>query len=201
MKHNKENLEGIVSKLKEQGINAGKKEEEKIISSAKEEAKKLIAEAEAKSKAIVEEAKNKASSMQQNAQTAIAQASRDMVEATKISVLNYLKSVFGEECKSLFKQEQYLQELLKAVLASISGDKSVKVAPEMQKDMEAFLLSEGLKDKVTLQPLLASEAKIEVTSAEKEGVSFVLSSEDVEAGLFSLLNKELVDRITKSQEG
>ena len=56
----------------------------------------------------------------------------DMVEATKIAVLNYLKSVFGKECNTLFTETQYLQELLKAVTRSISGNKSIKVAPEMQ---------------------------------------------------------------------
>ena len=38
MKHNKENLEGIVSKLKEQGINAGEEEKQRIIDAAKAEA-------------------------------------------------------------------------------------------------------------------------------------------------------------------
>lgn len=200
MKHNKENLEGIVSKLKEQGINAGEEEKQRIIDNAKAEAEKLISEAKAKSNTIIEEAKVKADQAEKNAQTAIAQASRDMVEATKIAVLKYLKSVFGKECRTLFTQEQYLKELLKAVLGSISGKKSVKVAPEIQKEMEAFLISEGLKDEVSLKPLSASKAKIKVKSTDKEGISFVLSRKDVEAGLFSLLNKDLVDRITKAQE-
>lgn len=200
MKHNKENLEGIVSKLKEQGINAGEEEKQRIIDNAKVQAEQLIAEAKAKSEAIVVEAETKASQMEQNAQTAIAQASRDMVEATKIALLNYLKSVFGEECRSLFTEERYLKELLKAVLESISGNKSVKVSPEMLKDMEAFLLTESLKDEVSLKPLSSSKAKIKIKSDDKEGISYVLSRKDVEAGLFSLLNKDLVDRIKKGQE-
>ena len=149
---------------------------------------------------IVDEAEVKAAQAEKNAQTAIAQASRDMVEATKIAVLKYLKSVFGEECRTLFTQEQYLQELLKAVLGSISGNKSVKVAPELQKDMEAFLLKEALNEEVTITPLSKSKAKIKVKSTDKQGISFVLSRKDVEAGLFSLLNKDLVDLITKAQE-
>ncbi len=116
MSQNKENLEGIVSKLKKQGIDAGEEEKQRIIENAKAQAEQLISEAKAKSKTIVEEAELKAAQAKKNAQTAIAQASRDMVEATKIAVLKYLKSVFGKECKTLFTQEQYLKELLKAVL-------------------------------------------------------------------------------------
>ena len=200
MEHNKKNLEGIVSKLKEQGINAGKEEKQKIIDSANAEAEKLISEAKAQGESIIKEAQNKAAMAEKNAKTAIAQASRDMVEATKISVFKYMKSVFGKECKTLFKQEEYLEQLLKAVIDSVSGKKSVKLAPEMMEKMEGFLIKEGLKEEVSLKPLSVSKTKIKVKCTEKEGVSLVLSSKDVEASLFSLLNKDLVDRITKAQE-
>lgn len=200
MSYNKENLEGIVSKLKEQGINAGEVEKNKIIENAKAEAAKLIADAKANSETIIKEAETKAAQTEKNAQTAIAQASRDIVEATKMAVLKYLKSVFGAECKTLFTNEQYMQELLKAVLDSISGKKSVKVAPEVKEGLEAFLLKAALKDEVTLKPLSQSKAKIKMKSEGKDGVSFVLSAEDVEDALFALLNKDLVDRITKAQE-
>ena len=200
MTKNKENLEGIVSKLKEQGVNAGEAEKQRIIENAKQEAEKLIAEAKATSKRIVEEAETKASQAEKNAEKAIAQASRDMVEATKITILNHLKKVFGKECKTLFRQEEYLQELLKVVIDSISGKKSIKIQPELHKEMEAFLLKEALQEEVTLQPLSASKAKIKVKSTDKDGISFVVSSKEIESGLFSLLNKDLVDRIIKSQE-
>lgn len=200
MSQNKKNLEGIVSKLKQQGINAGELEKEKIIENARTEAEKIISEAKANSKTIIDEAENKAKQIEKNAQTAISQASRDMVEATKIAVLKYLKSVFGKECKTLFTEEKYLQELLKAVIDSISGKKSVKVAPEVQKNMEAFLLKKAMNKEVTLEPLSKSKAKIKMKLEGKDGLSFVLSSEDVEAALFSLLNKDLVDRIAKARE-
>ena len=200
MKQNKENLEGIVAKLKEQGINAGEEEKQRIIENAKQQAEKIIADAKASGKTIIEEAEVKATQAEKNAQKAINQASRDMIEATKIAILKHLKVVFGNECKALFKQEDYLKELLKVVIDSISGKKTIKVAPELQKEMQAFLLKEALQEEVTLQPLAASKAKIEVASTEKEGLSFVVSSEEIENGLFSLLNKDLVDRITKSQE-
>jgi V/A-type H+-transporting ATPase subunit E len=200
MTQNRENLEGIVSKLKEQGVNAGEAEKQRIIENAKQEAEKLIAEAKATSKKIVEEAETKASQAEKNAEKAIAQASRDMVEATKITILNHLKKVFGKECKTLFRQEEYLKELLKVVIDSISGKKSIKVPPELLNKMEAFILKESLQEEVTLKPLSASKAKIKIKSTDKEGISFVVSSKEIEAGLFSLLNKDLVERITKNQE-
>lgn len=200
MKQNRENLEGIVSKLKEQGINSGEAEKQRIIENAKKQAEELIADAKATGKAIIKEAEAKASQTEKNAQKAIAQASRDMIEATKIALLNHLKSVFGKECKTLFHREEYLKELLKVVIDSIAGKKSIKVPPELQKEMEAFLIKEALQEEITLKPLSASKAKIKVKSTDKEGISFVVSSKEIEIGLFSLLNKDLVERITKSRE-
>lgn len=200
MNDNKENLEGIVLKLKEQGINAGEAEKQRIIDEAKRQAETLIAEAEAQKKTIIEEADIKAEQAEKNAQTAMKQASRDMIEATKVAVLKYMESIFGNLSESLFTQNQYLQELTKAVVTSIEGSKTVSVSAETLKAMEAFIVKTGLDKEVTLQPLANSEAKIVVQSAENSGVQFVLSDSDVQQALFSLLNKDLVERITKNRE-
>lgn len=200
MNNTKENLEGIVSKLKEQGINSGEKEKQRIIAEAKKQADAMISEAEALKENIIEKANTQAAQTKKNAEIAIAQASRDMVEATKIAILDYLKSVFGKECDNLFTQKQYLQELVNLVIESVPGNKTVNVSPELQKDMEEYLLKEALNDNVTLKPLLNSDAKIELKSTDKKGVQFVLSSEDVKNGMFALLNKDLIQRINKIQE-
>ena len=55
MSDNKTNLEGLVSKLKEQGIDAGNEEKARIIASAREEAAQIKADAEKKSQDIIEE--------------------------------------------------------------------------------------------------------------------------------------------------
>ncbi len=200
MNENKENLEGIVSKLKEQGINAGEVEKQHIIDEAKKQAEALISEAEAQKLTIIEEANIKAEQVQKNAQTAMKQASRDMLEATKVAVLKYMESIFGDLSESLFTRDQYLEELTKAVVASIDGKKDVAVPPATLKGMQAFIVKEGLKEEVTLQPLANNEAKIVVQSTENSGVQFVLSDSDVQQALFALLNKDLVERITQNQE-
>jgi len=200
MSDNKENLEGIVSKLKEQGINAGEAEKQRIVDEAKKQAEALIAEAEAQKLTIIEEANTKAEQAEKNAQTALKQASRDMIEATKVAVLKYMESIFGNLSESLFTQDQYLEELTKAVVASINGNKTVEVPPATLKGMQAFIIKAGLKEEVSLQPLANSEAKIAVHSTENSGVQFVLSDSDVQQAMFTLLNKDLVERITKNQE-
>jgi V/A-type H+-transporting ATPase subunit E len=200
MNSNKENLEGIVSKLKEQGITAGEEEKLRIIDNAKRQAERMLSEAEAEKRKIIEEARTYAEQTEKNARIAITQASRDMVEATKIAILDHLQLIFGNQAECLFSREQYLEELVKVVVESVSGNKTVSVPADKAKEMEAFILKQALNEQVELKPLVDNSLKIVVNSTDNEGVQFVLSNQDVEDGLFSLLNKDLVKRITLGKE-
>jgi V/A-type H+-transporting ATPase subunit E len=197
---NQENLEGIVSKLKEQGIYAGETEKKRLIDDANRKVEKMIADAEAKSKLILEKAEADAAQIEKNSKAAISQAARDMVEATKIAITNHLKNVFGNQCESIIKQEEYLQALLKAVLGQIQGDKIVEVSPEQVEKMQSFIADSALKNGIEVKPLAKSEAKISVTCKENEGIQFVITSKDIEDGLFSLLNQDLIERISSNKE-
>jgi V/A-type H+-transporting ATPase subunit E len=201
MENNKENLEKLVQKLREQGINAGEQEKERIVEEARLEAQEIVAKAEEAAREIVDEARKKAEQVEANATSSMAQASRDMVEATRMSVLNFLKAAFGEQVGDLFTKEQYLGELVKAVVEAIPGDKEVSIPEASLKKMEAFLLKHSTAGKVVLKPLGESGTKIVVESTDKGGLQFVLSKQDVEDGLFTMLNQELVERITKGQGG
>jgi V/A-type H+-transporting ATPase subunit E len=200
MEKNKENLEGIVSKIKEQGINAGEQEKQRIIDGARKQAEQILSDAKTQSNEIIERAKEETAQLERNSRTAIIQASRDMLEATRTAVLEYLKSVFGEQCESLFTQKQYLEKLLSLMLETIPGNKTVEIPEALLKDMEAYLLKEATKEDVVMKPLAHNEAKIVITSAGKAGLRYVLSAEDLEEGMFSLLNKNIVERITQKQE-
>lgn len=197
---NQENLEGIISKLKEQGIKAGETEKSRLLEVANEKSEKILAEAEAKSKEIIDKAKNHAAQIEKNSNAAILQAARDVVEATKIAITKHLQKVFGKQCESIINQEEYLKELLKAVLEIIPGNKTIEVSPAMVQKMQSFIVSIALKEGIVVKPLEKSESKISVTCDNNEGIQFVITSKDIEEGLFSLLNKDLVERINNIKE-
>lgn len=197
---NQENLEGIVSKLKEQGVKAGETEKKRLIDSGNEKVEKMLADAEAKSKKIIEKATNDAAQIEKNSNAAISQAARDMVEATKIAITKHLKNIFGKQCESLINQEEYLKELLKVVLETIQGNKTVEVSPEQVEKMQSFISASALKNGIEVKPLAKSEAKISATCKDNEDIQFVITSKDIEDGLFSLLNQELLERINNNKE-
>ena len=200
MNNHKENLENIVSKLKQDGIQAGETEKHRFIEDARKQAEVLLAEARKQAKEIIDEAKAKTEQLENNARTALAQASRDITEATKVAIIKHLQSVFGEQGKNLFTQKEYMEVLLKTTLESISGQKKVTVPEPIMKDMQEFLISESLNKEVELKPLAGSHPTIIIEPTGNNGLQFVLSSDDVEKGLFSLVNKDLVKRITQTTE-
>jgi V/A-type H+/Na+-transporting ATPase subunit E len=198
--NNIENLEGIISKLKNQGIEAGESEKQRIISAAKEKADKIISDAEAMGKEILDKAKASADQMEKNAKASINQASRDVIEATKITILNKLKETFRKQGEHLLTQEEYLKELLKVVTQMLPGKKTIEVPAPLVKKMQDYLVKETLADGMEIKPLPKNEAKITVTQDIKDGVQFVVTSKDIENAVFSLINKDMVELITKSRE-
>jgi V/A-type H+-transporting ATPase subunit E len=198
---NQENLEGIILKLKEQGIQAGETEKSTILEAANEKANKIIADANAKSKEIIDKANVEAAQIEKNSKAAISQAARDFTEGTKIAIIKHLQSTFEKQCETLLNQEEYLKELLKIVVEMIPGNKTVMVSPELVQKMESFIVKTAFAKDTEIKPLDKSEAKISVTCTNNKEIQFVLTSKDIQDGLFSLLNKELVERISNSREG
>lgn len=197
---NIENLEGIISKLKNQGINAGESEKKRILDAAKVEAEKIIADAKNKSKDLVQKAEADAKQMEKNAKTAINQASRDIIEATKIEIIHKLKTIFKLQSNELFTQEQYLQELLKLVTQMMPESRNVQVPASLAKQMQDYIIKQALNEKLQIKPLPNNEAKIILSKHDDDDLQFVLSSQDIEEALFSLVNKELIETIIKNRE-
>lgn len=196
----KENLEGVVNKLKEQGVKAGEDEKHKIVDAARKEAEQIVTDAKLESQKIIENAKAQADQSEKNAKAAISQAARDMVEATKISMIDHLKGAFGKKCENLFTQEDYLKVLLEKVVEQISGNKTAEVPADIAGKMENYLVNTAFKNEVKVKPLPNNDAKIVVTCEGNNGIQFMVTAEDVQEGLFSLLNSELVERITSNKE-
>lgn len=197
---NQENLEGIIAKLKQQGIEAGEIERDRILNDATLKVNKMLTDAETKAKQIIDKAKNEAAQTERNAQTAISQAARDVIEATKVALINHLHQSFGKQCETLLTNENYLSEILKTVIPIISGNKTIEINPELLPKMESFLVQNSFSESVQLKPLDKSDAKIVVTSDQNKEIQFVITSSDIQDALFSLLNKDLVNRITNSVE-
>lgn len=199
MNKNDENLEGLVKKLQQQGIAEGNAEKKKIITAANNEAEEIIAKANTKAEQIVAKAKEEAEQLEKNGNAALKQAFRDLIGATEVASLKFLKSVFGTQCQKTFAETEYLKILVDAAVSQIKGNKTLQISADKVEDMQNYLVAQGLSDTIKLKPLPQKESRIVINCDENKGVSFTLESDDIENALFELLNPELVKRI-KNQE-
>ena len=78
-----EKLDGLLNKIREEGLNKADKEKERIISGAKAEAEKIITAATAEAQKIHRDAETNAAAAEKRAEAAIKQASRDILLALR----------------------------------------------------------------------------------------------------------------------
>ena len=94
MNNHKENLENIVAKLKQDGIQAGEAEKQRIIDDAKKQAEVILAEARKQAKEIEAEAQAKAAAGDRNVMVHGAYTAQKALEAGK-GVMHLLHPLDG----------------------------------------------------------------------------------------------------------
>jgi V/A-type H+-transporting ATPase subunit E len=116
-----EELQGLLNKIQQDGINKAEAEKNNIIQAARQEADKIIQEAKESAAEILKQAKTTAASDEKRGCAAVAQAGRDIILKLRQEFQNRLnnvvkgcvgKSMSAELMASIIKQmaEQYQQQ-------------------------------------------------------------------------------------------
>lgn len=185
-------VDELISKLRQEGVDAGAAEAEKMLKAARDKAKAIQREAESKSKQKISEAQKKADALLHGGQEALKTAMRDMVLTLKTE----LTDVFGTDVRRLVERELSNPELLKTLILEIAGKLSREANIDKDSNLE-FILPEDALDLTDLQN---SPEHLENSPLTEfvfgltrdmliEGVSFT-TSRDVKGGM----NVKLEDR-------
>lgn len=185
-------VDELISKLRQEGVDAGAAEAEKMLRAARDKAKAIQREAESKSKQKISEAQKKADALLHGGQEALKTAMRDMVLTLKTE----LTDVFGTDVRRLVERELSNPELLKTLILEIAGKLSREANIDKDSNLE-FILPEDALDLTDLQN---SPEHLENSPLTEfvfgltrdmliEGVSFT-TSRDVKGGM----NVKLEDR-------
>lgn len=185
-------VDELISKLRQEGVDAGAAEAEKMLRAARDKAKAIQREAESKSKQKISEAQKKADALLHGGQEALKTAMRDMVLTLKTE----LTDVFGTDVRRLVERELSNPELLKTLILEIAGKLSRDANIDKDSNLE-FILPEDALDLTDLQN---SPEHLENSPLTEfvfgltrdmliEGVSFT-TSRDVKGGM----NVKLEDR-------
>lgn len=178
-------VDELISKLRQEGVEAGNTEAEIVLNAARKKAKTILADADNQARQKISEAQKKAAALLNGGQEALKTAMRDMVLTLKAE----LTEGFRTDVKRLVEHELEKPELLKALILEIAGKLSKDANIDEDSNIE-FMLPEKV---VGLSDLQHSPEQIENSPLTEfvfgltrdmliEGVSFKTSN-DVQGGM------------------
>jgi len=110
-----EKLDGLLNKIREEGLKKAENEKERIIGEAKAEAEKIITAATADAQNLRRNAEKDASAAEKRAESAIQQASRDILLSLRQELETRLKNVVLSATEEVMTAEFMGQIIMEAV--------------------------------------------------------------------------------------
>lgn len=119
-----EKLQGLLEKIRTEGLEKAEAEKQKILDDAKQEARKIIDNAAHEAELTRRKAEEDAMSLEKRAQTAVKQASRDIILKLKGELQKRLENIVHDVSAESLTPE-FMGELIKEMAAAFSKNDSV----------------------------------------------------------------------------
>lgn len=160
-----EDIQGLIEKIKREGIQAAEVKARDIEAQAKQNASGIIEKAKQEAQIILENAKEMSVRTEKNTQALLKQAARDIVLAFKKELNNILNKIFTAEIKPVLSGAQ-MAELIFALIKDYA-----------QAEKDGLVITLPKADQENLQQYLFSRLKEEV----KKGIT-LKTSDDLRVG-------------------
>lgn len=160
-----EDIQGLIEKIKREGIQAAEVKANDIEAQAKQNASGIIEKAKQEAEKILEEAKEESVRTEKNTQALLKQAARDLVLAFKKELNNILSKIIAAEIKPVLSGEQ-IAELLFALIKDYA-----------QAEKQGLVITLPKVDRENLEQYLFSRLKEEV----KKGIT-IKTNDDIQSG-------------------
>lgn len=160
-----EDIQGLIEKIKREGIQAAEVLGRDIEAQAKQNASGIIEKAQQEAERILDEAKENSVRTEKNTQALLKQSARDLVLAFKKEINNILNKIIAAEIKPVLSGEQ-IAELLFILIKDYA-----------QAEKEGLVITLSKADQENLQQYLFSRLKEEV----KKGIT-IKTNDDIQAG-------------------
>jgi len=160
-------LQEMLNKIYEEGVNKAKEEAGKILDSANKEAEQTKTDAKLEAEKIVKEAQRKAADLEKKINSDLKMASQQAISALKNKIVNTLinKSIDKPSADSL-QDTAFLKQVIIEVLGKWSPNSSMNLTvPEnKRKELESFFSSSA-------KEIFSGELNIEYSPELKLGIS------------------------------
>jgi vacuolar-type H+-ATPase subunit E/Vma4 len=118
-----EKLQGLLEKIRTEGLEKAEAEKQKIIDDAKKEAQEITKKAKAEAEEIIKKAKEDAGSLEKRSETAVKQASRDIMLKLKGELQKRLENIVHNLSNESMTPE-FMGELIKNMADAFSKNDS-----------------------------------------------------------------------------
>jgi len=128
-------VEALISRLREEGVSAGRGEAERLVADAQARAREILGKAEAEAKAKVAEARSEADKLRRAGEDALRVAMRDTVLDLREQIAQRFADDIVRAISSATRDEELLKRMILAVAARAKAD---AVAAAMTRKAEAL---------------------------------------------------------------
>ena len=192
-------VEELITRLREQGVAAGRAEADRLIAEARAEAQRTLAQARQQAQQIVEQARTEAQTLESSGRQALELALRDAVLALK----SQLMERFRGEVRQLVGEEQQKQELLEKMIVEVVG--RVREEADRSGQIEVILprhivgLEELSQNPQELEHgVLTRFVQLVSQGLLREGVSFGVASDQRQGLRLRLVDRDVVLDLSES---
>jgi V/A-type H+-transporting ATPase subunit E len=199
-------INSIITKIKQEGVNEGQKQSEEIIRDAKQKAEEILNSARQQEEDILKKAEEEAAKLKRNAEDAIKQASRDVLLGLRQSVISLFDKVLKKEISS-----NMTSDVLKKMLVNLAenfdrtGEKNqieILLSEEEKKALDNTLFAE-LKEEMKKGVTLKASANVETgfRIGEKNGTSYYdFTDEAIMEAMKIYLNQKVASMLSTGAE-
>lgn len=153
-------LDNLIQKIKEEGVEEAKRRSEEIMEEAENEAKRILGDAQQKKATIIREGEKRALALTKNGEEALRQSARDVLLSLRQRIIELFDCVTKESVSKELTQESLSGLIAKAI-------ENFKREEEL--DIEVLL---SKHDKAALEATLLKRLKERL----KKGVTFKVAS-------------------------
>lgn len=153
-------LDSLIKRIKEEGVEEAKRHSEEIISEAEKEARRIVEDAWKEKENIIREGEERARNLKRSAEESIRQASRDILLSLRHKITELFDRVLKERVSEELSSKN-LKDIITKVIENFKKEEGLEIE---------VLLSK--KDKEALEATLLESLADEI----KKGVTFKISS-------------------------
>lgn len=149
-----EELQSLLEKIYQEGINKGEAKKDEIIAAAENKAAEIISEAERKAAEIISSAQKESDALSQRTISTLAQSRRDILLQLRQELTSRLHAAVNESCAAALSPEFMAQLIKELALAFAADPASVITVRTAVKDAAALdkALQAALADSFTKAP-------------------------------------------------